>query len=308
MNKRFMLVACAGITILVLRIYANDSSKNPVSIPPAPAQPVEDHVPFTSPEPNAIKEPTPSVKSAPAVPASAAPTPPIPAPVAKPTQLTVTPPVNNHTSANNTPVTSKGASVPNAPSMPPAMNFQMQMAQIHQKVFSGFEQADLLEFGQALEQALNGALASREFDAGINKLEDAVKDLATSFGKNIEVDRALHVKVKQAFDTAVSEFETLNRSGKISNLTGEAYLARVLKSALSGLKIGFAKAQVIPDNTPVQANLSLKDQSGSHSAPMPATPNTPKANPMPTNLTTKAPNVPEPTPTPVPAPVSPTKS
>lgn len=259
MNKKVVLVTCAGIAILVLRIYASDNNKTPNTALPVSNKSVSEPALSSTP-------PSPSMTS----------------PIINPAQQPAATPVgNNHTPVTNSipaapavsnivttakpPVAPSASVAPAAANIPPTMNFQMQMAQLHQKVFSGFEQADLLEFGQALDQALNGALASREFDQGINKLEDAVKDLAVAFGKNIEVDGALNAKVKQAFNTAVTEFDALNRSGKISNLTGEAYLARILKSALAGLKIGFAKAPIIPENTPVPANLDLNDQVESHS-------------------------------------------
>ena len=43
---------------------------------------------------------------------------------------------------------------------------------------------------------------------------------------------------------AVDKFEALVRSGKISNLSGEAYLARIMKAAISGLSNGFNLAKV----------------------------------------------------------------
>jgi hypothetical protein len=305
--KRLMLVAFAGVTILAWRMYANDESKtdtattttssstttssnhetnakpNPMpSTPPTPEPVKANNLPVPSPEPAATKQIIPPVHT------STPPTP--PAPVAKPTKLIATPPT--HASA---PAAPKMPTGPAGANLPPAVNFQMQMAQIHQKVFSGFAQPDLMEFGQALEQALNGALATKEFDKGVSKLEDAARDLAIAFGRNIEVDRDLHLKIKNAFDTATTEFETLIRSGKIADLTGEAYLARILKAVLAGLKIGFAKAEIIPGTTPVSAHLGLAE----HDIKAPGMPNepvghTPKMQtPVPANLTTKTPSMPE---------------
>ena len=249
MKKRIILGACAGLAILALRMYANDATKTPpttnhvaTAALPESTKSEPDHLPFANPEPAVSKQPSP-------------------APVAKPAKLVATPPANTPApAASKSSVTPQANSAPAAQGAAPAVNFQIQMAQIHQKVFSGFEQSDLMEFGQALEQAFNGALASREFDRGINKLEDAAKELAVAFGKNIEVDRDLNTKIKKAFETATVEFENLIRSGKIADLTGEAYLARILKSALSGLKEGFNKAAVIPENTPVPANLGAGTQ------------------------------------------------
>lgn len=277
--KKLILIAVAGLAILGLRMYANDANESSVATSTnsttsinkneknatssVPGEPAVSKLPAASLPSSPVKQVTPSANTTtPSVSAPSVSSAPKSIDVPKPNKLIMAPPTTHMPSSNTvpkSPESNKAVAAPAATTSPSAVNFQMQMAQIHQKIFSGFEQPDLIEFGQALEQAFNGALVTKEFDKGVNKLEDAAKDLAIAFGRNIEVNSALHLKIKQAFDTATKEFEALVRSGKIADLSGEVYLARILNATLSGLKIGFSRAEIMPENTPVPANLGLED-------------------------------------------------
>ena len=222
--KKFILFTSLALT--VTQSCASNAKKVSTMLPPAPASMTPPTPPMAHPAPTNVIN-------------TGMPVDPI-----KPPVVNMTPPVKNV-------VANGGAAAPmvkGSNSVVPEINLQMEMAKISQKVFGSFAPAELMQLGQALESSMNATLATKDFDKGINKMATAVEELAQSFGSNIQVNKDMNTKLKAAMATAVTEFDQLVRSGKIADLAGESYIARIIKSGLSGLQKGFGKATILADS------------------------------------------------------------
>ncbi len=129
----------------------------------------------------------------------------------------------------------------------PGGSLQQELNKVAQKAFGQFQQNELVELFAALDGSLKSSLASKDFDSSIDKLRDAIAALMTTLGRNLSLCKNLNQKLTAALKTAVSDFDILTRSGKLSKVTGESYIAQIINSGISGLQTGLAKA-TITDN------------------------------------------------------------
>lgn len=128
--------------------------------------------------------------------------------------------------------------------MSKAMEFQNEVGKIQQKLMGKFDQHDHMELRAAGQSTMKAALASKEFDEGVDKVRDGVEEIASAFASKIEVCKDTHNKLKSALDVANNDLNKLVRSNKVPNVPGESHIAQIFTALFKGLQKGFAKAKV----------------------------------------------------------------
>jgi hypothetical protein len=125
-------------------------------------------------------------------------------------------------------------------------DLNLEMAKIQQKIMGLFAPSDALELMPEFQSALKAALGSKEFDDGVDKLRDAVRDMSQAFAAKVQVSKSLNTKITSALKIANTDFDKLLRSKKYPHMPGEVYVAQIVNSILQGLQKGFAKAKIAP--------------------------------------------------------------
>jgi hypothetical protein len=132
------------------------------------------------------------------------------------------------------------------PAMPPISPVQLKVLETMGKVSSKLgDQAGMEQAVQAVQDALEKGLASKDFSKGFNNLTLAIEQMFQAVGSNVVADQDLLAKLKDAANVATEDLSALTKSNIITAHTQESYLIKVVNSAAAGFKKGLAtvKAQ-----------------------------------------------------------------
>jgi len=162
-----------------------------------------------------------------------------------------------HKSMSTAPAPRLGASTPAVSNPMPLGKGSADLAQsvagIHQKALLSLQDVDQNELAQAVQEAFNAALVSRDFEKGVKELGNALAALASSVGSQLEICKVTKGKLTKAITDMSNDFEQLIRSGNLNTTTGEVYLVRVINEVLGGLKKGIGAAKVSNKNCSTQS-------------------------------------------------------
>lgn len=136
------------------------------------------------------------------------------------------------------------AGVTGVPASPTgSQDLNMAVMQINQKAMMNLQQLDQNELAQAVQEAFNEALVSKDFEKGVDQLADALQTLFNSLSRRVEVCNDTHAKLTKVLKDMNSDFEQLIKSGKVGSLPGDLYIVRLIRGALSGIDSGISRAK-----------------------------------------------------------------